>query len=81
VNVGISLKADLVAAGISTRSARDLNIPDDPMPDLVRKARREERPSLPAPVQNPAPGTAAQETTTDPSTTLTRTARIALDVA
>jgi hypothetical protein len=81
VNVGISLKADLVAAGISTRSARDLNIPDDPMPDLVRKARREERPSLPAPVQNPAPVTAAQEATTDPSTTLTRTARIALDVA
>jgi len=43
VDVGISLKADLVAARVPSRSARDLGIPDDPMPDLVRQARRQER--------------------------------------
>jgi hypothetical protein len=70
--VGISLKADLVAAGIATRSARNLNIPDDPMPDLVRQARREKRPAL-----TPA----AQESVSDPSPTLVRATRVALDVA
>ncbi len=41
VDVGISLKADLLAANVPTRSARDLGIPDEPMPELVRRARRE----------------------------------------
>jgi hypothetical protein len=43
VNVGISLKADLVAGGIESRSARQLGIPDEPVDDLVRQARRSER--------------------------------------
>lgn len=43
VDVGISLKADLVAGGIQSRSARDLGIPDRPAPDLVRQARRQAR--------------------------------------
>lgn len=47
-DIGISLKADLVAAGIPTRSARTLGIPDQPADDLVRRARREERPLLEA---------------------------------
>ena len=47
-DIGISIKADLVAAGIPTRSARDLGIPDHPAEDLVRRARREERPLLDA---------------------------------
>ncbi len=46
VDVGISLKADLVAANVRSRSARDLGIPDNPMPDLVRRARREQRDAL-----------------------------------
>jgi hypothetical protein len=41
-DVGISLKADLVTANIASRSARDLGIPDEPAPDLVRQARRQQ---------------------------------------
>ncbi len=47
-DIGISLKADLVAAGIPSRSARTLGIPDQPADELVRRARREERPLLDA---------------------------------
>lgn len=52
-DVGISLKADLVAAAIPSRSARDLGIPDDPMPELVRKARRLEAKPLDAALESP----------------------------
>jgi hypothetical protein len=38
-NVAISMKADLVASGISSRSARNLGVPDAPGIELVRKAR------------------------------------------
>ncbi len=65
VQVGISLKADLVAGSMPSRSARELGIPDHPMPDLVRQARRQARPDLFTPL----------ESKTDPAVHLERAAR------
>lgn len=38
--IGISMKADLVLAGVPSRSGREMGIPDVPSEEMVRQARR-----------------------------------------